>query len=161
IATRTSFYVERGFDPSMTGFPAEAFGEGLDIANLRSDPPPIVRAYGPPVPASENDEEEIGLATTNQPQDWLLRMERLLRTFIDEILTAQHGASWPKHRLPNGLHDEWLGKKADAERYGAQTQRLIDYADFTDYVRIITKKDNWPYFAPFFGRIEDIRESLQ
>jgi hypothetical protein len=157
IALRTDFYVE----PSLTGFPAQAFGEGLDLSKLRSDPPPMVLAYGPPVPPSDDDEVELGLSRTNHAQDWLLRMETQLRAFIDRIMTDQHGPHWPKHRLPNGVYDKWHDKKTKAEQHGTPILSPIAYADFTDYMLVIGKADNWPYFARFFGRIEDIRESLQ
>lgn len=39
---------------------------------------------------------------------------------------------------------------------------LIAYADFTDYLRVICKQDNWKrVFGTTFGSIESVRESLQ
>ena len=39
---------------------------------------------------------------------------------------------------------------------------LMKHPDFTDYVRVICKKDNWRnVFAPFFGREPSVRESFQ
>lgn len=38
---------------------------------------------------------------------------------------------------------------------------LICYADFTDYILVITKRDNWPLFARWFKRVESVRESFQ
>lgn len=38
---------------------------------------------------------------------------------------------------------------------------MIAYADFTDYVRVICKRDNWNIFKPFFDREENVRESFQ
>jgi hypothetical protein len=39
---------------------------------------------------------------------------------------------------------------------------LIAFADFTDYEKIICRRDNWKeVFAPFFDRPESVRESLQ
>ncbi len=41
-------------------------------------------------------------------------------------------------------------------------RRLIAYADFTDYVRMIVRKDNWEQiFRPFFRRKALVQESLQ
>ncbi len=37
------------------------------------------------------------------PLKVLLRLERLLRKFIDEEMTKAFGPNWMKHRLPNGL----------------------------------------------------------
>lgn len=40
--------------------------------------------------------------------------------------------------------------------------RLIAYADFSDYVPIVTRRDNWnDVFAPIFGRKESFQESFQ
>ena len=39
---------------------------------------------------------------------------------------------------------------------------LISYADFSDYEKIICRRDNWRLvFGSFFGRMESVRESLQ
>jgi len=160
ITARTDFYVERGVDTSLTHFPAEAFDECIDIVGLKSDLP-IIQINELPIPPSENDDEEIGLARTGRAHEWLLRMEVRLRKFIQQVMASHHGEYWPKHRLPNGLYDKWMEKKECAEKVGAASLPPISYADFTDYLLIICKRDNWPYFEPYFGRIEDIRESFQ
>ena len=38
---------------------------------------------------------------------------------------------------------------------------LVVFADFTDYEKVICKRDNWPVFEPFFVRPESIRETFQ
>jgi hypothetical protein len=39
---------------------------------------------------------------------------------------------------------------------------LVEYADFTDYVPVICRADNWrEVFSPFFNRPENVRESFQ
>jgi hypothetical protein len=44
----------------------------------------------------------------------------------------------------------------------APSTKLIAYADFTDYEKIISRKDNWrEVFVGFFNRPENARESLQ
>ncbi len=161
LEARSGFYVARGFDTTLTNFPAPAFEESLDIADLRREPPRLVDLYGEPVAASEDEDEEGGLARTNTAHDWLLRLETQTRRFIDEQMTKAHGADWPRHRLPNGIYDQWQEKKRKAVQSGGREWTLIAYADFTDYVLVICKKDNWAAFAPFFGRPEDVRESFQ
>lgn len=112
-------------------------------------------------PANDTDEEQA-LARTNVAHDLLLRLETQLRKFIDEHMTRAAGSNWPKHRLPGGFYDLWTEKKTTAMKNGAKDQPLVAYADFTEYARIITKKDNWTAaFAAFFGREEDVRESFQ
>lgn len=160
IVLRTDFYTEQGFDPNLTDFPAAAFGESLDIVGLREQPA-IVIAYGLPVRASSSASEEDGFRRTNKAHDWLQRMETQLRQFIDRTMTAAHGTDWPRHRLPNGVYDQWMDKRRKAEQGGKQSFRLIAYADFTDYEPIICRRDNWPLFAPIFLRPESVRESFQ
>lgn len=161
LGARSDFYVARGFDTALTDFPARAFEESLDIADLRREPPPLVDLYGEPVAISDDEDEEEGLARTNTAHDWLLRLETQMRRFVDEQMTRAFGPDWPKHRLPNGLYDQWQEKKRKAQQGGGREWTLIAYADFTDYVAVICKRDNWSVFAPFFGRPEDVRESFQ
>ena len=85
-----------------------------------------------------------------------------MRKFIDEEMTRAFGTDWPKHRLPNGLYDQWHEKKRKAEQAGAEERPLVEYADFTDYVPVICRADNWrEVFGPFFYRPESVRESFQ
>ncbi|SRR5260370_41844575 len=77
-------------------------------------------------------------------------------------MTRAFGPDWPKHRLPNGVHEKWAEKKKRAVQAGGKEMPLIAYADFTDYERVICKGDNWRVvFTGFFGRMESVRESLQ
>lgn len=123
LAARSDFYVGLGFNPALTNFPVPAFEQGLEIAGLQP-----VESESEPA-----DIEEDGLVRTNAAHDQLLRVERLLRKFIDRRLTKAFGADWPKHRLPNGIYDAWQEKKRKAEEAGADDRPLIEYSDFTDY----------------------------
>jgi len=162
LAARSDFYVSLGFDRALTDFPAPAFGQSLDIAGFRREPPPLVDRYGAPVPRANDDDKEEGLTRTNMAHDWLLRLETQLREFIDERMTRAFGTDWPKHRLPNGLYDAWQEKKQKAKEAGGEEWPLVAYADFTDYERVICRGDNWrEIFAVFFNRPESVRESLQ
>lgn len=161
LTARTEFYIERGLNPDLTGFPEEAFAESLELARIRFDPPPIVAAYEAPVPKGDDVDEEDGLARTNIAHDWLQRMETNLRSFIDRKMCGAFGSDWPRHRLPNGMYDRWQDKKQRAIANGEVERPLIAYADFTDYEPLICRRDNWPVFTPFFGRQESVRESLQ
>ena len=162
LQNRSELYEDLGFDPTLTEFPNPAFHETLDIAGVVREPPPLVVMYGPPVPPSDDEEEEAQLERTNMAQDWLLRLETQIRWFIDDRMKEAFGPSWPKHRLPKHFYDKWRDKKARAESAGAREWPLIAYADFTDYVAVICKRDNWrEVFAPYFSRPEDVRESFQ
>ena len=162
LGARSDFYAGLGFNRALTDFPAPAFQESLDIAGLRREPPPIVDLYGAPIPPSSDTDEEKGLERTNTAHDWLLRLETQLRSFIDEAMTRAFGPNWPKHRLPNGVYDQWQEKKQTAEKAGARERPLIAYADFRDYELVICRGDNWrELFGAFFQRQESVRESLQ
>lgn len=161
ISAREASYIDLGFDPSLTKFPPLAFKQSTEIAGLRCDPPPLVEKYGEPISCSRDEEEKAEFYLTNEAHDWLLRLESKLREFIDILMTEAFGKDWPMHQLPNGLYDVWIEKRKAAEKAGRQSFPLISYADFTDYERIICKKDNWRHvFSSYFFRVEDVRESL-
>ena len=162
LCARGAFYADLGFDPSLTNFPALAFQKSAEIAGLRREPPPLVDAYGDPVPRVEDNDEEEALVRTNMAHDWLQRLETNLRRFIDARMTAAFGAEWPGRQLPNGVYDQWIAKREAAVKAGRRPMPLIAYADFTDYERVICKKDNWrQVFVSHFGRPESLRESFQ
>ena len=123
---------------------------------------PAAKTYGPPIPSGSDSDEEERLARTNQAHDWLQRLESHLRRFIDSEMTKAFGPDWPRHQLPNNKYDEWKTRMETAGRSGAPSRPLITYADFTDYVLIICKRDNWEQvFGPVFERRESVRESFQ
>ena len=104
-----------------------------------------------PLPAVQGDtlhivgvgDNRIGKVRTSVAHDWLLRLETNLRQFIDSQMTRAFGAEWPKYRLPNGLYEEWLRKQQEAEKESRGNWPLVAFADFSDYERVICKKDNW------------------
>lgn len=162
LGARSAFYVERGFDPALTDLPAPAFRQGTQVTGLRRSPPPLVREYEPPVPVADDPHEEEALARTNDAHDWLLRLETQIRHFIDLRMSALFGPDWPRHRMHKDIYDRWLDKKKKREQHAVSQWPLIAYADFTDYERIICRKDNWQeVFAPFFIRPESVRETFQ
>lgn len=161
MSAREAFYIGRGFDPSITDSPAPAFRESTEIAGLRREPPPLVIAYGEPLPRIKDEKEEKALIWTNTAHDWLQRLEMQLRKFIDDRMTEVFGPDWPRHQLPNGVYEKWVEKRLAAEVAGRKLFRLIAYADFTDYTLVICKRDNWrQVFSGYFGRMENVRESF-
>jgi hypothetical protein len=162
LTARSELYAGLGFNAELTDLPAPAFRETVTIARLRREPPPLVRAYGAPVAQAESDDEEIALVRTNEAHDWLLRLETQLRRFIDRHMTQAYGPEWPKGRLPNRLYEKWAEKKRQAEDAGGRAWPLVAYADFTDYVPVICRADNWrEIFARYFRRPESVRETFQ
>lgn len=162
LGARQSFYVGLGFDADLTDLPAPAFREATDLADIRTESPRLIKFYDPPVPPAADAGEEAAFARTNDAYKWLLRFESNLRRLIDTEMKREFGTDWPKHQLPNGLYEQWQEKHDDAVRNGAPPHPLIAYADFTDYWRVIGRRDNWRrVFKTRFRRLEDIRESLQ
>ncbi len=159
INTRSVFYEERGFDPSSTDFPPEAFEEGVRIARLKEPPPILAEDYDIP---AQDSEEEIGFTRTNAAHNRLQRFETQVRRFIDERLTAAFGENWIDSRIPDTMRQEWIDKRDRARPKDKKDRPLIAYADFTDYERIICQKGNWKSaFKPVFRRDDFVRESLQ
>lgn len=149
--TRVELYEERGLDRSLVEIPDAAFDEGLDFAGL---------AFAPADNTVDSADDDAAQRRTNDLHAMLQRFEVALRQFIDRVMTKAFGADWPRRRLPNSMFDAWLEKQQQDER--GDIWRAIDYADFTDYERIITRADNFrEAFAPYFARIEFLRESMQ
>lgn len=152
---RTSLYVERGFDQTLTNFTAQAFDEGLEVALLWSQVDD-----GQAVGLDDGDED--GYARARIAFNVLQRFEIAVRRFIVEAMQAAYGDEWAKRQLPSGMYDRWREKKEAARRAGEDDRPLVEYADFTDYRMIIERKDNWDnVFKSIFGRPESIRESFQ
>jgi len=159
---RTDFYTARGFNAALTTFPSDAFEEGIELAKLAS---PLLSShafYDPDSDDQDGDTEEIDLTRTNVAHDRLQRFETKLRQFINRIMTEAFGNDWIKHRTPGNLRRAWLDKKQKALDSGEREHPLLAYADFTDYLDIIIRKDNWnEVFKPYFRRRESIQESFQ
>ena len=159
---RADFYAGLGFNHDLTAVPAPAFAETLEISGLRRERPTLVALYGAPLPLSDDEVDKEDFDRTRAAYDWLHRLETQLRRFIDRCMTNAFGRDWPRHRLPNGMHDQWQDKKRKASEAGSAERPLIAYADFTDYASIICRADNWrEIFRPFFRRPENVRESFQ
>jgi hypothetical protein len=77
-------------------------------------------------------------------------------------MTEVFGRDWIKHKVPGEVANQWNWKREKASSNGEKEQPLINYADFTDYIRIIERNDNWEAIFKFtFKRIESVRESFQ
>ena len=153
---RTNLYVAQGFNTALTDFPDLAFREGLVRARLDDDTDWDIQ-----IP-EQDPEQEADFKRANKCHGHLQRLERGLRKFIDQAMTAQYGADWPKKRLPPKLLEAWEFKKSRAESDGVVLTMFIDVADFSDYVDIICKKDHWrEVFQVRFKRTESVRESFQ
>ncbi len=75
--------------------------------------------------------------------DILFTLETRLREYIHEVMTNRFGPGWEKHRVPGDLYQAWKDKRREAMSKGETEQRLLWYADFSDYLKVIIRKDNW------------------
>lgn len=159
MLARTAFYADRGLNSRLTDFPAEAFRQSAAIAGLTGEPPPLIELYRG---ESAEHEEEAGFERTNAAHDRLQRFETQLRNFINDKMTAAFGEGWIKGRVPGEIHQRWRDKRDAAREKGEREWPLLAYADFTDYVPIMTRNDNWTaVFKPVFRRVEFVTESFQ
>jgi hypothetical protein len=156
---RVAFYLDRGLDKDLTAFSPQAFETLAKAARLQTEARGLSEMYGDPVPADERWAE--GFERSAEASRHLIAFERYIRLFIDEAMTQQFGADWPKRQLPNGVYESWSDKRAKAAKHGAVEVPIIQFADFTDYVNIITKRDNWRLvFQGIFRTQEGVRESF-
>ena len=145
---RSEFYIELGFNPALTDFPAAAFDEGTALAGFE------------PLSRDETD-DKAGLTRTDAAQAHLTRFERRLRRFIDAVMTVEFGPDWVRTRTPSGMLDTWKDKKVKRAATGKPEESIVAFADFTDYLPIIEMKENWEkVFKRIFGRREDVKESF-
>ncbi len=157
---RTSFYMERGLDLTLTAFPPEAFEESISIAGLKALPP-LVQSYNFQ-PEAEESEAEFTFKRNNAAYDRLQRLETQLRKFIDEKMKAEFGEDWTKQQVHGNTSNGWVEKQKKARKNGESKWPLIAYADFTDYELIIVREDNWKrVFKPVFKSKRSVQESFQ
>lgn len=88
-------------------------------------------------------------------------MERRLRRLIDAAMTEKFGPDWHT-KLDKEMFDGWTKRQRIAIAAGDAPLRPIEYADFTDYEKIIVRRDHWrEVFDGIFKRKESVIESLQ
>jgi hypothetical protein len=146
---RSSFYIDLGFNSALTNFPNRAFDESVQIAGLAGDED------------DGTEDAESPIERNVSAYIHLNRLETNIREFIDEMMTIAFGATWFERQMPAGMHEKWIEKRDKARANGEPEQPLINFADFTDYVPIIQRRDNWSrVFESAFRRVEDVRESF-
>jgi len=77
-------------------------------------------------------------------------------------MMAAIGKNWIKKCVSGEMRTQWQKKRDDAVARGEPKRPLIAYADFTDYEKIIVRRDNWNnVFQSVFCRKELVQESLR
>ncbi|MGD0670717.1 MAG: hypothetical protein ABSB13_01470 [Candidatus Binatus sp.] len=156
---RVDFYAGQGFDLELTNFPQPAFDLILDAAEIRPRSPSLaVRKLEGAVTIEllTDHESMMGFA-----YDLLFELESRFRAFIHRQMVSRFGEQWLQRQVPGPMRKAWESKRAVALERGEPIQDLIFYADFTDYVTIICRRDNWnSAFREVFLRKEGVQEAF-
>jgi hypothetical protein len=154
---RRAFYKERGLDVRLTNFPITALLEGLTTAGISTPLPQKEDVF-----SAEDSLHEVGFERNNAAHDLLQRFETQIRDFLEIRMADAFGADWIKHRVAGDMREQWQDKKEIARKNGEPERSLIAYADFTDYLTLIVRGDNWrDVFQAVFQRRESVQESFQ
>lgn len=162
---RQSLYIEAGFDQRLTILPEPAFSEALYSSGLlRADlfSPVFPATKRPAEPATTSDKDAILKKRMQEAYDILFTFETELRAYLHETMPQRFGDKWLKHRIPGDMLESWKEKREIAIQKGEKELPLIWYADFSDYVTIIVRKDNWnDFFANTFRNKDEVKVSFQ
>lgn len=105
-------------------------------------------------------EKEIKEKEKKMPYDTLQRLENSLRESISKEL-SKITPDWWVQRVPADVRQHAEDRKAKSENLWPWHQEkdlpLVYYVDFPDYIKIITRKDNW---KEVFGTIFRDREAV-
>ena len=158
---RSSFYVECGLNPTLTAFPTNTFEQIVAETGLKGTQAHVADEYD-----FDSEREDAATETaferTNHAHDAIQRFETQIRRFIDERMKEAFGTNWVKHQVPGEMRTQWLDKQQKAKENRERQWPLIAYADFSDYVKIITRNDNWrTVFEELFVRKTSVQESFQ
>lgn len=150
---RPDVYSRQGADEDIEHTPLPVFAKSADIGGLFD------------IDADWEEEwiveSDVDAQLSLQAYARLRNFELAMRTFIRRSLSAISN-KWEKQRLPQDIYNNWKEKEEKDLKASGQSSELISYADFTDYIKIIERKDNWnEVFQPVFRRQEDIRECMQ
>ena len=147
---RHDFYIERGFDPSLTDFPSDAFEQVISVTGIKTKQQPLIPAYSF-MPQLGKVNVKSGIKRTTRAYILLRNFESQVRNFIDSHMKPIFGEYWPKHRSTGEIYNKWRDRRDEAQNNGEEEYPLIAYADFADYEVIVTRKDNWEkIFKPYF-----------
>ena len=157
---RTLFYDELGLNPDLTAFPNEAFEQIIADTGLSTLDIPLSENHYRF--SSPKETEEEGFERTNRAHKLLMRLESLLRNYIAERMAEAFGANWMRQRIPGNILSDWKTKRQLASREDGREFPLIAYSDFSDYMQIIVRKDNWnDIFGTDFKYKSSVEESFR
>ena len=158
-SVRMALYLEQGLDPDLARFPSPVYAETLEKRNQDGPWGDLDDNYAEK-PAGDSELQEAAFVRANRAHNRIQRFETRVRRFIADCLETAFGPTWMKCQLPPGFLQEWREKKS--QESASSNTPLIDYADFTDYLPIIVRRDNWDsVFKAYFKRKTTIEESFR
>lgn len=170
---RENYFIRKGFDKTLIALPEPAFTESLAASSVLD-----IELLAPNSDSEEFDIEAVDLSEeeahlfhrATRAFRLLSLFERKFREYVHDVMTGRYGPGWETGRAPeNGkVCEKWVQKRDTAAKNGEEPLDLIHYADFTDYAKLVRRKDNWKdlFSAVFrdeeelgvaFRRIEKIR----
>lgn len=160
---RLGWYRDYGLDSRLTAFSTESYLAVLDATAVRHAPPLLIDEYAPrDLPTPEAPAEDEALALSSEAYAILRPFESQVRALIAERMEAAFGQKWKTQRVPGPVVQQWRAKRAAAVANGERPQPLLAYADFTDYIRIIERMDNWTeLFRTIFSDLMDTQVSFR
>jgi hypothetical protein len=107
-------------------------------------------------------EFKLALIGNLTPQEFLESFENELRLFIEKRMLEVAGKNWWKARVPPDVQEHCEKNKAKKlPRKDSPFKSEIFFIEFNDYIKIITRKDNWQQvFRTYFIQEEWIRTKL-
>ena len=160
LAERRKFYEGLGFNPNLTEFPPEAFHDALRVTKLRPTQTrrPVQKFLT--IPQELDELLELLPEYMKEAYGLIFAFESAIRQFIDQEMRRAFGSDWIKHQMHGDMRRRWQQKREEASDRNCNAP-LISYADFTDYVQIICRGDNWKkVFHQFFGSTQSVQESF-
>ena len=98
--------------------------------------------------------EHTGKPAIKSATEILKDFENELRLFIQNRLKEEIGENWWKQAIPPDVQQKCIERKKNREKLPWMNEEdypLIWYADFNDYFKIITRRDNWKkIFSKYF-----------
>ena len=152
---RDAAAIEAGLQLDLIAFPEAAYGEVVFAAGFR------FRIRPTPVPAAL-EAPDAGAAYSAHYSATLIDLERRLRQFVEDKLSAIEGPPWVKRRVSESLRKRWSERQQEERETGRQVYSPIQYADFMDLADVIVQGNNWKQaFEPIFGSKDDLLVSLR
>lgn len=140
---------------------APAWAASISLEKLELPRPVLYSTSDIQLPTDSLSRKPFSNYRMAKSYDLLSEFERDLRNFVHQRMSEAFGSDWGKRRVPPEMYKSWREKREKAKLAGEPQGLLIDYADFGDYVTIITQRNNWAdIFKVYFGRAEFVRESL-